>query len=113
VSKSKLSSAGSAALHPKTHKVVARALRAVGDARFQATLARLILLLESYRKVNPVEPATPVGPAVDDLGILVADINERWDFPPGKKMKNNFPGTTITQSLARKIDDLGGVLNGK
>lgn len=114
MSKSKTSSKDSFALHPKTHKLIAKALGAANDARFLATLARLILLLESYRKVNPVIPATPIGSAVDDVDILAADINERWDFPSGKKYRNgDISGTMITQTLARDIDNRGGVVNGK
>jgi hypothetical protein len=100
-------------LHPGTHRLIAMALAGAGDARFTATLARLILLLESYRKVNPVIPSTPVGSATDDVDILAADINERWDFPAGKKFRNgDIIGTTITQTLARDIHDRGGVVNG-
>jgi hypothetical protein len=113
MAKSKKTSGKSAALHPKTHKLVAQALNAGTDARFRATLARLVLLLESYGKVNPVIPATPVGSAVDDVDILAADINERWDFPAGKKYRSgDIAGTTLTQTQARDIDDRGGVVNG-
>jgi hypothetical protein len=101
-------------LHPKTHLLVAKALATGNDARFLATLARLILLLESYNKVNPVLPSTPVGSAVDDVDILAADINERWDFPPGKKYRNgDIIGMTSTYAQAKDIDDNGGVLNGR
>src|SRR5438876_10696096 len=108
MSKPKKSEANSVPLHPKTHQLVAKALAAKTDASFLATLARLILLLESYGKVNPVIPATPVGSAVDDVDILAADINERWNFPPGRKYRNgDIVGTTITQTQARDIHNRG------
>jgi hypothetical protein len=113
ISKRKKSKQIPVSLHPKTHRLMAMALAGGDNARFKATLARLILLLESYRKVNPVIPATPVGSAVDDVDILAGDINERWDFPAGKKFRNgDISGTTITQTVARDIDDRGGILNG-
>jgi hypothetical protein len=107
-------------LHPKTHKLLAKTLgmaaASLSDNSFQVTLARLILLLESYGKVNPVIPSTIVGPAANsDLDSLAADINERWNFPAGKNYKrgSDIDGTEPTQTLARDIDNRGGVVNGK
>ena len=107
-------------LHPKTHKFLAKTLgmaaASLSNSSFQVTLARLILLLESYGKVNPVIPSTIVGPAANyDLDSLAADINERWDFPPGANYQkgSDIDGTNPTQTLALDIDTRGGVVNGK
>jgi hypothetical protein len=80
----------------------------------QATLQRLILLLESYGNVSPVTPGTKVGPASNDLDTLRADINEKWDFSPGKEFNpDDISNDELTQTLARDIDNRGGVPNGK
>lgn len=101
-------------LHPETHLLVAKALASTGPSSLPATQARLILLLESYARVNPVVPATPIGSATWDLDILAADINERWNFPPGNEYhKGDLIGTTSTQAQAQDIYDNGGVLNGR
>lgn len=81
---------------------------------FHVTLQRLILLLESYGRVSPVVPATKVGPASNDLDILRADINEKWDFPSGKEFNpGDISSTEATQTLARDIDNRGGTPNGR
>jgi hypothetical protein len=79
----------------------------------ETTLQRLIRLLESYGRVLPVTPATKVGPASNDLDTLRADINETWDFPAGKKFNpGDISNDEATQTLARDIDNRGGVLHG-
>jgi hypothetical protein len=105
-------------LHEKTHKLIAKALSASSLAATQqlaqTTLARLVLLLESYGRKNPVYPGTPVGAATWDLDTLATDINERWNFPPGRGYQTGqIDGTWITQQLAQDISFRGGVLNGK
>jgi|GEM_PF-4421560 len=104
--------------HQKVHRTMPEnlghiAMLARGNL-FQATLQRLILLLESYGRVSPVTPATKVGPASNDLDTLRADINEKWDFPSGKEFNpGDISSDEATQTLARDIDDRGGTPNGR
>ena len=105
-------------LHPKTHQLLAKALSAVSASaatqRYQATLSRLILLLESYGRMNPVLSSTPVGAACWDLDTLATDINERWNFPQGKGYQHGqIDGGDPAATLAKDIDNRGGILNGK
>jgi hypothetical protein len=105
-------------IHQKVHKTMAEnlghtAMLAKGTL-FQATLQRLILLLESYGNVSPVTPGTKVGPASNDLDTLRADINEKWNFPAGKEFNpGDISNDELTQTLARDIDNRCGVPNGK
>jgi hypothetical protein len=104
--------------HQTVHKTIPQnlghmAMLAKGNL-FQATLQRLIHLLESYGRVSPVTPVTKVGPASNDLDTLRADINEKWDFPSGKKFNSgDISSNEATQTLARDIDNRGGVPNGQ
>ena len=105
-------------LHARTHRLIAKALSAASLAATQQlaqnTLARLILLLESYGRCNPVYPTTPVGAAAWDLDTLATDINERWNFPSGRGYQTGqIDGTWPTQQLAQDITNRGGVLNGR
>jgi hypothetical protein len=104
-------------LHDKTHKVLAETLGAMAAVAssnvLQATQARLILLLESYGRKNPVRPTTPVSSAVWSLDTLGRDINNRWDFPPEKAYRQgDINGNWPTYTLAQDIDNNGGVPNG-
>ena len=106
------------ALHPTTHKLLAKTLKVMAtDAagkRYQATLARLILLLESYGRKNPVAPDTIVGGAVWSLDTLGRDINDQWNFPPGKKYRTgDINSKWPVYTLAQDIDNRGGVVNGR
>lgn len=81
---------------------------------FQITLQRLMHLLESYGRVSPVTPVTKVGEAAIDLDMLRADINEKWDFPSGMEFgPDDISSDEATQTLARDIDNRGGVPNGR
>lgn len=116
--KAKVKSSGAAGLHPQTHRLLAKTLSAVSVSattqRYQATLSRLILLLESYGRTNPVQSSTPVGAACWDLDTLATDINERWNFPPGKGYQpSQLDGSDPAGTVARDIDNRGGILNGK
>jgi len=109
---------GPSKLHPKTHQLLVKSLATVSASAsassLNATLARLILLLDSYGRVSPVVPTTPVGQAQPDSDLLGEDINARWSFPKGNKFRNgDIDGTEQTQTLALDIENRGGVINGK
>lgn len=78
--------------------------------QFEATLAKLIALLESYGQVFPVVPATLVGQAAPSMNTLTRDVDDDWMFPDGG---GYAPGEIqpgwATQTLARDIDNRGGI----